>query len=213
MSRLKEIHDYLVSIGNQEEELLQLDESSVYLCMEIMEYAHRNQKRENGEEYANHPTRCMNLYRNLVGIIPDDPFCIDVDLMHKYGIPYEGVQEVCLLHDVIEDTDFTMDELEEIFDECMLGDYFRINIKDALSKITHDKSVDYPSYIAICMENPVSAICKMMDLQDNTNLLTLAKLDKDNYKRTVDYIGYMFVINRSYQFIENADAYRQSFSK
>ncbi|MCQ2408978.1 MAG: hypothetical protein MJ068_00375 [Clostridia bacterium] len=63
------------------------------------------------------------------------------------------------------------------------------------------------------MENPVSAICKMMDLQDNTNLLALVKLDKDNYKRTVDYIGYMFVINRSYQFIENADAYRQSFSK
>ena len=96
MSRLKEIHDYLVSIGKKEEDLEQLDKFSVYLSMEIMEYAHRNQKRENGEDYANHPSRCLQNYRDLVGIIPDDYFCIDKDMMYENGVPYDGVQSLLL---------------------------------------------------------------------------------------------------------------------
>src|SRR5574344_956739 len=100
MNILNEIHEYLISKGAKEEDLKKMDGCSVYLSMEIMEYAHRNQKRENGEEYANHPSRCMQEYRELVGIVPDDPFCIDKDLMYEFEIPYDGVQEVCLLHDV-----------------------------------------------------------------------------------------------------------------
>ncbi len=59
MSKLKEIHNYLISLGKSEEELKELDKYSVYLSMEIMEYAHRGQTRDNGEDYANHPSRCM----------------------------------------------------------------------------------------------------------------------------------------------------------
>ena len=40
--KLKMIHDYLIEKGVKEEELLKSDTSSVYLAMEIMEYAHRN---------------------------------------------------------------------------------------------------------------------------------------------------------------------------
>ena len=60
---LKKIHKYLMERGVEEKQLLESDTSSVYLAMEIMEYAHRNQKRENGEDYANHPARCLETYR------------------------------------------------------------------------------------------------------------------------------------------------------
>ncbi len=213
MSRLKEIHDYLISIGKKEEELKELDTSSVYLSMEIMEFAHRGQKRVNGEDYANHPSRCMYNYRDLVGIVPNDYNCINKDMMYEYGIPYDGVQEVCLLHDVIEDGNMTLDEVEEIFDECNLGDYFRLYIKRALHNITHDKSMDYESYIKICMENPISAICKMMDLQDNLYVLSLTEFDVKNYERAEGYLLYLFIINVKYQFLENIARYKEEFNK
>lgn len=213
MNRLNEIHEYLISKGAKEEDLKKMDGCSVYLSMEIMEYAHRNQKRENGEEYANHPSRCMQEYRELVGIVPDDPFCIDKDLMYEFEIPYDGVQEVCLLHDVIEDSDFTIEEVEGIFDECSLENYFNLYIKQPLVNVTHIKSMDYLSYIKICMEHPVSAIVKMMDLQDNLHVLSLVEFNEKNYERASRYLQYLYLINVKYRFIENAKRYKCSFAK
>ena len=214
MSRLKEIHEYLKSRGSSEENLKLYDQHSVYLATEIMEYAHRGQKRENGEEYANHPTRCLQNYRDLVGIVPDDLFCIDKDLMYQNGIPFDGVQEVCLLHDVVEDTDFTIDEIEEIFDECCLGDYFRLYMKTALTYITHDKTMDYEVYVGkICTLDLVASICKMMDLQDNLYILSLQKFDEKNYNRAQRYLQCMYLLNEKYRFIENAQTYREEFAK
>lgn len=213
MNRLNEIHEYLISKGAKEEDLKKMDGCSVYLSMEIMEYAHRNQKRENGEEYANHPSRCMQEYRELVGIVPDDPFCIDKDLMYEFEMPYDGVQEVCLLHDVIEDSDFTIEEVEGIFDECSLENYFNLYIKQPLVNVTHIKSMDYLSYIKICMEHPVSAIVKMMDLQDNLHVLSLVEFNEKNYERASRYLQYLYLINVKYRFIENAKRYKCSFAK
>ena len=58
---LKKIQDYLIETGVKKEKVEFWSTSSVCLASEIMEYAHRNQKRENGEDYAEHPTRCLVL--------------------------------------------------------------------------------------------------------------------------------------------------------
>ena len=50
--KLQKIQEYLIKTGVSKEKVEAGATSSVYLAMEIMEYAHRNQKRENGEEYA-----------------------------------------------------------------------------------------------------------------------------------------------------------------
>ena len=209
--KLIKIHEYLIDKGVDEETLLEWDSSSVYLAMEIMEYAHRNQKRENGEDYAEHPSRVLENYRKLVGIKPNDYFCIDEDMMAHNLIPYDGVQEVCLLHDVIEDTDFTIEELREIYIECGFEKYFDLYIEDALRKITHDKSMDYGEYIKICLKNPISAIVKMMDLQDNLRVIDLIDLNEDKYNRAKGYLSWILVINDKYHFLENANKYRKEY--
>ena len=208
---LNKIHNYLLERGVDEEQLKQFDSSSVYLAMEIMEYAHRDQKRENGEEYANHPSRVLNNYRHLVGITEDDPFCIDKDLMHRFNIPFDGVQEVCLLHDVVEDTELTNKDIRDIYVECGFERYFDTFIKNALECITHDKTMDYDQYIDICLTNPISALVKMMDLQDNLTIIDLVQLNQDNYQRCQRYVRYIYVINNYYHFIENNQLYLKEF--
>ena len=209
---LEKIHEYLVSRGGNKEQLKELDTSSVYLAMEICEYAHRNQTRENGEEYANHPARILQKYRDLIGIIPNDYFCIDQDLLIKCGVPYDGVQEVCLLHDVIEDTELTLEDVQSIYNDCGFENYFRMYIKNALECITHDKSMSYDPYIEICLKNPISAIVKMLDLQDNLQVLDLIELNEENYKRSQGYLRYLYKINTHYNFIENIQKYHKLFN-
>ena len=208
--KLKEIHDCLIEDGMDEKVLLWSDTSSVYLAMEIMEYAHRKQKRENGEDYANHPARCLTSYREFIGIGPDGDCDMDKDLLYRYRVPFDGVQEVCLLHDVIEDTDFTIDNVRQIYVDCGFGEYFDMYIKDALERITHIKEVDYGEYIKVCLKNPISAIVKMMDLQDNLNILNLVDFTEEKYHRAQGYLFWLFIINDTYHFIENVQNYKKA---
>lgn len=210
---LKKIHEYLMERGVEEKQLLESDTSSVYLAMEIMEYAHRNQKRENGEDYANHPARCLTTYRELIGIGPDGDRIMDKDLMIKNNVPFDGVQEVCLLHDVVEDTEFTLDDVRDIYMECGFENYFDMYIKDALERITHDKTVDYGDYIKICLKNPISALVKLIDMEDNLRILDLVKYDEERYHRAQGYLFWTFVINEAYHFVENAEKYKKQLEE
>lgn len=187
--------------------------SSVYLAMEIMEYAHRNQKRENGEDYASHPARCLTTYRELIGIGPNGDRVMDKDLLYHNGVPFDGVQEVCLLHDVVEDTELTLNDVRDIYVECGFEKYFDMYIKDALKRITHDKAVDYGEYIKICLKNPISALVKMIDMEDNLRILDLIKYDEGRYHRAQRYLYWTFVINETYHFVENVENYKKQFKE
>ena len=209
---LDQIHEYVVTSGAiKPEDLDFMDHQSVYLAMEIAIYAHRNQYRINGHRYIEHPFKLLENYRQFVGIIEDDPFCIDIDIMDKYNIPYWGVQEVCLLHDVIEDTELTMDDIESLFNEMGFDTYFEANIKHPLSLITHDKSMPHDLYLIEVLQNPVSSIVKMCDFYDNLNPLTLDKCDGETIKRSESYFNHMIKIEKKYHFIENCKKYRDEF--
>ena len=210
---LEKIREYLIGKGVDEKTINSGMTSSVYLAMEIMEYAHRNQKRENGEDYANHPARCLTTYRELIGIGPDGDRIMDKDLMIKNNVPFDGVQEVCLLHDVVEDTEFTLDDVRDIYMECGFENYFDMYIKDALERITHDKTVDYGDYIKICLKNPISALVKLIDMEDNLRILDLVKYDEERYHRAQGYLFWTFVINEAYHFVENAEKYKKQLEE
>lgn len=210
---LEKIRDYLIERGVDEKSVNSGMTSSVYLAMEIMEYAHRNQKRENGEDYANHPARCLTTYRELIGIGPDGDRVMDKDLLYHNNVPFDGVQEACLLHDVVEDTELTLNDVRDIYVECGFEKYFDMYIKDALERITHDKSVDYGEYIKICLKNPISALVKMIDMEDNLRILDLIKYDEERYHRAQGYLFWTFIINDAYHFVENIENYKNQFKE
>lgn len=210
--KIKEkINQYLKSEGYTDEEINFLDSASVYVAHQISVYAHRNQKRLNGDNYFNHPYNVMQWYRNMVGIVENDYFCMSKDLLEECRIPYEGVQETCLLHDVLEDTDVTIEEIEEVFEDLSLGNYFRLYIKTPLLLITHDKSEDYNTYIAKLVVNPVAAIAKFMDMADNMNPSGLTSMGEFEIKRIFKYTSFCKAINDVWHFLENADKYRKLF--
>ena len=189
MTRFKEIHDYLVSIDfATEEELRNLYDFIPYkLAEEIAVYAHRNQKRENGENYVNHPMRTSK---------------IACDLISPNEEEFEGVEVLAILHDVIEDSDFTIDDIEDIFKENKLGDFFKEFIKEELIALTHNKNEDYEVYIKRIMQYPAASLVKLSDLCDNLNLLTLNAFDTKEYERCSRYLKYAYYINSKYHFIE-----------
>ena len=139
-----------------------------------------------------------------MGIIPDDPFCLNLDFLLECGLPYEGVQEVCLLHDVLEDTEVTLAEIEEYYAEFGLREHFNNYIKAPLLLVTHDKSEGYDPYIARLLDNPVSSIVKLCDLADNMNPLGLDLLGEKELDRMRRYAGYAKTINDRWQFLEKA---------
>lgn len=208
MELLDKIHNYLKEIGCDEKQVNYFDSSSVYIAMEIALFAHRDQTRTNGEKYFAHPNRVLQMYRNFVGIVENDYFCVNIDLLvGQCDIPYDGVQEVCLLHDVIEDTPITISQIEEIYNLLGLERYFRLYIKQALLLITHNKKEDYLTYISKLLINPIASLVKFMDLSDNLNPSTLNELNELEYDRLKRYVDYVKMINDKWHFLENREKY------
>ena len=114
----------------------------------------------------------------------------------KTGIPYvfhpfhlaeqmdkEDAVCVALLHDTVEDTDITFDDLiKEGFNEKIIG---------ALKLLTHNDDTPYLEYILKIKENPLARIVKLADLYHNSDLTRLdLNVDKippkyDVYKEAI----------------------------
>lgn len=109
--------------------------------------------------------------------------CFDAhkDQVDKTGMPYvfhpfhlaeqmlDEMTTVCaLLHDVVEDTDCTFEDLENMGfpDEAI----------DALKKLTHAEGVDYMDYVREISGNPIARSVKIADLRHNSDL---SRMDKD----------------------------------
>ena len=210
MKLQQKVHEYLLSLGYKQEDLNAFDSSSVYIAEEIALYAHRGQKRANGEDYVVHPYGVLQNYRDFVGIVDGEYFCLDEDLLvGECGIPYSGVQEVCLLHDVLEDTDVTIDEIEEFYKDMGLGAFFNLYIKNPLLLITHDEKDDYFVYIGKIMADPTASIVKFMDFANNMNPLTLDTFEEKEIKRIYEYATYASILNSKWNFLANVKKYHE----
>ena len=118
-----------------------------------------------------------------------------------------------MIHNVVEDTEFTIKDVRDIYVECGFESFFDIYINDALERITHDKSVDYGEYIKVVLQNPISAMVKMMDLQDNLYVLDLVDFTEEKYHRAQGYLFWMFIINEAYHFLENTQKYKKDLEE
>ena len=105
----------------------------------------------------------------------------------KSGIPYifhpihlaeqmtdEYTTCVALLHDVVEDTDITLEALAKTFPK---------EVVDAVALMTHDDGTDYLQYVARIRENPIARAVKLADLTHNTDKTRLPEGDAAAMKR------------------------------
>ena len=84
---------------------------------------------------------------------------------------------VALLHDVVEDTDYTFDDLRNMgFDEEVI---------DALVLMTHEKSVPYMAHVEKIKANPIAHAVKLADLQHNSDLSRVDHVDENALKRKI----------------------------
>lgn len=114
------------------------------------------------------------------------------DQVDKSGMPYvfhpfhlaeqmhdEKTTIVALLHDVIEDTDYTFEDLRSAG--------FDSEIIEVLKLMTHNDSVPYMEYVTAIKSNPIASAVKLADLEHNSDLSRLDVIDEKALKRKEKY--------------------------
>lgn len=114
------------------------------------------------------------------------------DQVDKSGTPYvfhpfhlaEQMQDeyttvTALLHDVVEDTDYTIEDLIDM-------DYPR-EVIEALQLLTHTNSVPYLDYVKAIKNNPIAKAVKLADLQHNSDTSRLDEITQDALNRVEKY--------------------------
>ena len=110
----------------------------------------------------------------------------------KAGMPYilhpihlaeqmsdENTTIAALLHDVVEDTEYTLEDLQT------MG--FPKEAIDAIALLTHDKSVPYMEYVAKLKENPIARKVKLADLRHNSDLTRISNVTEKDLERIEKY--------------------------
>ena len=120
--------------------------------------------------------------------------CFDAhrDQVDKSGLPYvfhpfhlaeqmpdELTAAAALLHDVAEDTDYTL------FDLADMG--FPSPVLEALALLTHKEEEPYPDYVARLRENPIARTVKRADLRHNSDLTRLDTVGEKDQARIEKY--------------------------
>lgn len=85
---------------------------------------------------------------------------------------------IALLHDVVEDTSITLDDLAKEFPDEVI---------EALALLTHKKNEDYFSYVERIKNNPYAKAVKLADLTHNSDTTRLEVIDEKAQKRLAKY--------------------------
>ena len=109
-----------------------LTKQAMLLCFE----AHKEQKDKSGMPYILHPI-------HLAEQMDDEISCT-----------------VALLHDIIEDTNVTVEDLEKDFPS---------EVVEAVKLLTHTDNVDYQLYLEKIKNNPVAKKVKLEDIKHNSD--------------------------------------------
>ena len=117
--------------------------------------AHQEQYDKAGAPYILHPLRLMLRMRS------------ETDMM------------AAILHDVVEDTDWTLDKLQQAG--------FPDEVVQAVECLTHRDQETYEEFIARVMENPIARRVKLADLEDNMDMRRLSTVTEKDVQRLHKY--------------------------
>ena len=136
-------------------------------AIEIAISAHKGQTDKGGNPYILHPLRVM------------------------MSLESQAEKMVGVLHDVVEDSDWTFEDLE--------NEGFPVDVIDALKSVTkneseHGSDEGYFRFVERAKLNPIGARVKIADLQDNLDISRIPKLDEsamqriNKYKRSLEIL-------------------------
>lgn len=117
--------------------------------------AHRGQTDRAGEAYILHPLRLM------------------------FAVQTDAERMAAVLHDVVEDTDWTLDALRE------RG--FPPAVVDAVDGLTRREGESYEDFVRRAAQDPVARRVKLADLEDNMNVRRLGTVTQDDVERLARY--------------------------
>ena len=85
-------------------------------------------------------------------------------IFHPYHLAEQMADEyttcVALLHDVVEDTNISLDDLKSIFPK---------EVTNAVALMTHDSNVPYLEYVRNIAANPIAKAVKLADIHHNSD--------------------------------------------
>lgn len=130
---------------------------------EIAKKAHLGQVDKAGEDYIKHPEKVASFVKT------------------------DEEKAVAYLHDVIEDTELTLEDLCE-YD-------FSKEVIEAVDIITKKRGEDYQSYLNSVKNNKLARAVKLADLRHNSDLTRLIKVTekdikrKEKYQKAIDFLN------------------------
>ena len=125
-------------------------------AIEIAVEAHKGQIDKGGSPYILHPLRVM----------------MSVDL--------ELEKIVAVLHDVVEDSNWTF--------EALHAEGFSIEVIEALQSVTKESpDEDYDLFIQRAIHNPIGRKVKLADLRDNLDVTRITELVEKDLQRINKY--------------------------
>ena len=131
--------------------------STLQRAIEIATEAHQGQLDKAGRDYIGHPLRVMEMGKT------------------------ENEKIVGVLHDVIEDSDWTFEKLAE--------EGFSDEVIAALKCVTKtSENENYDDFIDRVKKNPLAAAVKINDLTDNMDIRRLPYLSDKDVKRLKKYL-------------------------
>lgn len=127
------------------------------IALKLCFAAHKRQKDKSGMPYVFHPFHLAEQMQT------------------------EETTIVALLHDVVEDTKYTLKDIAK--------KGFSEEILTAISLLTHDDdSVKYMDYVRAIKDNPIARAVKLADLKHNSDLTRLEVVDEKALERRNKYL-------------------------
>lgn len=136
-----------------------LTKKALKLCFE----AHKNQLDKSGMPYVFHPFHLAEQMQSEETVV------------------------VALLHDLVEDSNYTLEDLKE------MG--FPKSVVDAIELMTHTSDKEYMDYIALIKNNPIARTVKLADLKHNSDISRLDTVTEKDLKRVEKYAAAIELLN------------------
>ena len=124
-------------------------------AIELAKQHHKGQTNKAGKPYIEHPLRVMNQMKS------------------------EEEKIVAVLHDIVEDTDISLNDLK--------NEGFSEEVVSAIECLTKQDGENYDSYIERISFNPLAVKIKLADLEDNRDLTRLPQVTDKDLERLEKY--------------------------